>query len=48
MEEELDELLVLILAEELDKGLRLEGLSELDGSESVLGEAVVEILGDCR
>lgn len=47
VEEELDKLLVLLLAEELDERLRLEGLSELDGSESILGKAVVEVLGDC-
>lgn len=47
MKKELDQLLVLLLAEEVDEGLRLERLSELDGGQTVLGEAEVKVLGDC-
>lgn len=46
VEAEVGELLVLVLADPLDKGVGLEGLAELVGSEAVLGEAKVEEGGD--
>lgn len=47
MQDELDELLVLFLADPLDERLRLERLAELDGRQAVLGEAKVKVIGDC-
>lgn len=46
VEDEVGKLLVLLLANELDEGVRLEGFAELEGSQAVLGEAEVEEGGD--
>lgn len=48
VQDEPDELLVLFLAEPLDKALRLELLAETDRSQAVLGKAKVKVVGDCR
>jgi hypothetical protein len=42
-----DELLVLLFPKELDEALTLEVLTELDSGQTVLGEAEVEVVGDC-
>ena len=42
VQDELDQLLVLVLADPLDEAVGLELLTELDGCEAVLGEAEVE------
>lgn len=47
VQDEPDELLVLFLAEPLDKALRLELLAETDRSQAVLGKAKVKVVGDC-
>lgn len=46
VEDEVGKLLVLLLANELDERVRLEGLAELEGSQAVLGEAEVKEGGD--
>ena len=48
VQDEPDELLVLFLAEPLDKALRLELLAETDRRQAVLGKAKVKVVGDCR
>jgi len=48
VEDELDELLVARLAEELDERLGCERLAQLDRSQAILGEAIVEVIPDCN
>lgn len=48
MEDKLDKLLVLLLAEPADEALARELLAETEGSQAVLGEAEVKVVGDCE
>lgn len=48
MQDELDQLLVPLLANEFDERLRLELLTELIRGQAVLGKAEVKVLGDWR
>jgi hypothetical protein len=45
--DKVDHLLVLVLSNVLDERSRVELLSELPSSQSVLGEAVIPVVGDC-
>lgn len=48
VEDELDHRLVLLLAEELDEGLRGERLASLERGEPVLRKAIVKVADHCE
>ena len=47
VQDELDQLLVLFLADPFDERLRFQSFTKLDGSQAVFGKAEIKVVRDC-